>query len=468
LFNKLKTLVIAGKEVLPIIEGGKGIGITNGITAGNFAKCNAIGTFSGVNADYYDENGKLVAVIYKGKNRIERHKELIEYGISGGVAQAKIAHDISDGNGLINMNVLWEMGGAEDILHGILSKAKGLINGITCGAGMPYRLSEIAKQYNVFYYPIVSSMRAFRALWKRSYSKCQDLLGAIVYEDPWLAGGHNGLSNSEDPTKPQDPYPRVAEIRKFMNSVGLENVPIIMAGGVWRLDEWKDWIDNKEVGPIAFQFGTRPIVTKEYPVPQEWKSILLDLKKGDIYLNRFSPTGFYSSAIENDFIRELKFIEDSQVKYSSSKNEEFSVEVEFGKRGRKIYIQQKDQQKVKSLQSQGFDEMIKTPDTTVIFVSKQKALQIKKDQIDCMGCLSQCRFSNWSQDKAINYTTDKKPDPRSFCIQKTLQDVKNGIEINKQLMFSGHNAYRFATDEFYKDGHIPTIAELIERISIGK
>ena len=311
-------------------------------------------------------------------------------------------------------------------------------------------------------------MRAFRALWKRSYSKCQDLLGAIVYEDPWLAGGHNGLSNSEDPTKPQDPYPRVAEIRKFMNSVGLENVPIIMAGGVWRLDEWKDWIDNKEVGPIAFQFGTRPIVTKEYPVPQEWKSILLDLKKGDIYLNRFSPTGFYSSAIENDFIRELKFIEDSQLKYSSSKNEEFSVEVEFGKRGRKIYIQQKDQQKVKSLQSQGFDEMIKTPDTTVIFVSKQKALQIKKDQIDCMGCLSQCRFSNWSQDKAINYTTDKKPDPRSFCIQKTLQDVKNGIEINKQLMFSGHNAYRFATDEFYKDGHIPTIAELIERISIGK
>ena len=468
MFNKLKTLVIAGKEVLPIIEGGKGIGITNGITAGNFAKCNAIGTFSGVNADYYDENGKLVAVIYKGKNRIERHKELIEYGISGGVAQAKIAHDISDGNGLINMNVLWEMGGAEDILHGILSKAKGLINGITCGAGMPYRLSEIAKQYNVFYYPIVSSMRAFRALWKRSYSKCQDLLGAIVYEDPWLAGGHNGLSNSEDPTKPQDPYPRVAEIRKFMNSVGLENVPIIMAGGVWRLDEWKDWIDNKEVGPIAFQFGTRPIVTKEYPVPQEWKSILLDLKKGDIYLNRFSPTGFYSSAIENDFIRELKFIEDSQVKYSSSKNEEFSVEVEFGKRGRKIYIQQKDQQKVKSLQSQGFDEMIKTPDTTVIFVSKQKALQIKKDQIDCMGCLSQCRFSNWSQDKAINYTTDKKPDPRSFCIQKTLQDVKNAIEFNMQFMFSVNNAYRFATDEFYKDGHIPTIAELIERISIGK
>jgi NAD(P)H-dependent flavin oxidoreductase YrpB (nitropropane dioxygenase family) len=467
-FNKIKTLLVANKEILPIIEGGKGIGITNGVTAGNFAKSNAIGTFSGVNADYYDENGKLVPVVYKGKTRLERHKELIDYGINGGVAQARIAHDISGGNGLINMNVLWEMGGAEEILHGVLSRAKGLISGITCGAGMPYRLSDIARQYNVFYYPIVSSMRAFRALWKRSYSKCQDLLGAIVYEDPWLAGGHNGLSNSEDPTIPKDPYARILEIRKFMNSVGLNHVPIVMAGGVWRLDEWKNWTDNEEIGPITFQFGTRPIVTQEYPVAKEWKLKLLNLKKGDVYLNRFSPTGFYSSAIENDFIRELKEIEDSQVEFSTKYNEEFSVEIDFGHRGRKIYIQSKDHKKVESLKSQGLDELIKTPDNTVIFVSRQKALQIKKDQIDCMGCLSQCRFSNWSQHEDTNFTNGKKPDPRSFCIQKTLQNAKNGYNLENQLMFSGHNAYRFASDEFYQNSYIPTIAELIERISIGK
>ena len=468
MFNKLKTLLIAGKEVLPIIEGGKGIGITNGITAGNFAKSNAIGTFSGVNADYYDENGKLVPVIYRGKTRLDRHRELIEYGVNGGIAQARIARDIAGKNGLININVLWEMGGAEDILHGILSKTKGLINGITCGAGMPYRLSEIARQYDVFYYPIVSSMRAFRALWKRSYSKCQDLLGAIVYEDPWLAGGHNGLSNSEDPQKPQDPYPRIVEIRKFMNSIGLNHVPIVMAGGVWRLDEWESWVDNKEVGPITFQFGTRPIVTQEYPVSLEWKLKLLNLKKGDVYLNRFSPTGFYSSAVENDFIRELKSIEDSQVKFSSQLSKEFPIAIDFGHRGRKIYIQNQDYKKVQSLKLQGFNELIKTPDDTVIFVSRQKALQIKKDQVDCMGCLSQCRFSNWSQHQEVNFTTGKKPDPRSFCIQKTLQYAKEGIDLENQLMFSGHNAYRFASDEFYQNNYIPTISELIERITAGK
>ena len=40
-------------------------------------------------------------------------------------------------------------------------------------------------------------------MWKRAYHKFCDWLGGVVYEDPWLAGGHNGLSNSEDPEHPE-------------------------------------------------------------------------------------------------------------------------------------------------------------------------------------------------------------------------------------------------------------------------
>ena len=29
----------------------------------------------------------------------------------------------------------------------------------------------------------------------------------------------------------------------------------VMAGGVWWLEEWEHWLDNPELGPIAFQFG---------------------------------------------------------------------------------------------------------------------------------------------------------------------------------------------------------------------
>ena len=39
-----------------------------------------------------------------------------------------------------------------------------------------------------------------------------------------------------------------------------------------------------------------------------------------------------------------------------------------------------------------------------------------------MGCLSTCRFSNWAQEEP-DFTNGKKADPRSFCIQKTLQDI---------------------------------------------
>ena len=66
---------------------------------------------------------------------------------------------------------------------------------------------------------------------------------------------------------------------------------------------------------------------------------------------------------------------------------------------------------------------------------------IRKDQADCMGCLSQCAFSSWA-DSETN-STGRLADPRSFCIQKTLQDIAHGGPIDQNLMFAGHGAYNF-------------------------
>src|SRR5256885_7402039 len=213
-------------------EGGKGISISNGESSGAWAASGGVGTFSGVNADSYNEAGELIPQLYFGRTRRERHEELVAYAIAGGIQQARVAYERSNGQGRIHMNVLWEMAAAERVLHGVLDGARGLIHGVTCGAGMPYRIAEICARYGVHYYPIVSSARAFRASWKRAYHKFCDWLGGVVYEDPWLAGGHNGLSNSEDPNRPEDPYPRVVELRKLMvEECGLAETPIFMAGG---------------------------------------------------------------------------------------------------------------------------------------------------------------------------------------------------------------------------------------------
>lgn len=468
----INAIRMGGVEVLPLVEGGKGVSASNGESAGHWALSGGVGTFSAVNADSYDEQGRVIPQIYHGRTRRDRHEELIAYAIEGGVTQAKRAWDISGGKGRIHANILWEMGGAEEIINGILERAKGIVNGITCGAGMPYRLAEIAARFNVHYYPIVSSGRAFGALWKRAYAKVADLLGGVVYEDPWLAGGHNGLSNSEDPTKPESPYPRLVALRKVMREFGLHETPIIMAGGVWALDEWKDYINNPEIGPIAFQFGTRPLLTKESPIPQAWKDRLLTLKPGDVFLNRFSPTGFYSSAVNNDFMKELRARSERQVAYSAEPVGEHVVEYGVGVRKRVVYLTAPDHARVMAWEAQGFVEALRTPDSTLIFVTHEKSREILEDQVNCMGCLSQCRFSNWSQ-HGPSYDNGKKADPRSFCIQKTLQDIahaapSDNAAMDHNLMFAGHNAHRFGSDPFYANGFIPTVKQLVDRLLTGK
>jgi len=461
----LNSILISGREVLPIIEGGKGVAVSTGESSGAFAAAGAVGTYSCVNADTYDENGDVIPQVYHGKTRRERFEELITYAVRGGVMQAQIAHEISGGNGGIHLNALWEAGGTERILESVLTKAKGLVHGITCGAGMPYKAAEIATRHKVFYHPIVSSMRAFRALWKRAYRKAPEFLGSVVYEDPWRAGGHNGLSNVEDPQTPEDPYPRVAELRKFMNEVGLETVPILMAGGVWYLRDWADWIDNPELGPIGFQFGTRPLLTKESPISDEWKRRLLDLKEGDVFLNRFSPTGFYSSAVNNAFIQELRQRSERQIAYAREPQDDLSVEKSIGARGRPVFVSPESAELMDKWIEAGFTEAMRTPDGTLIFVAPEKAEEIKTDQRNCMGCLSQCKFSNWADNEKGN--TGYPADPRSFCIQKTLQSIGHGGNPDAELMFAGHNAFEFANDPFYADGFIPTVAQLVERLKTG-
>ncbi|MCB8876391.1 nitronate monooxygenase [Acidisoma silvae] len=467
----LNAIRMGGAEVLPLVEGGKGVAVSDGNSCGHWAAGGGVGTFSAVNADSYAADGTIIRQTYEGRTRRDRHEEMIDYAIKGGIAQAQRAHDINGGRGRINANILWEMGGAERVITGVLEGAKGLINGLTCGAGMPYRLSDIAMKFGVHYYPIVSSARAFSALWKRAYHKASDLLGGVVYEDPWLAGGHNGLSNSEDPSRPEDPFPRVLALRRQMREFGLGDTPIIMAGGVWWLEEWEDWIDNPELGPIAFQFGTRPLLTQESPIGNSWKQKLLSLKKGDIFLNRFSPTGFYSSAVNNDFMQELRGRSERQVAYTTEVVGEHTAEFGVGPRKRIVYLTKPDLTRVRQWVAQGFTEALRTPDTTLIFVTPERAGQIYQDQVDCMGCLSQCRFSNWGQE-GPEYTNGKKADPRSFCIQKTLQnighDATDEFTAENNLMFSGHNGYRFSTDPFYSNGFIPTVRQLIDRIKTGR
>jgi hypothetical protein len=113
----------------------------------------------------------------------------------------------------------------------------------------------------------------------------------------------------------------------------------------------------------------------------------------------------------------------------------------------------------------GYVEALRTPDSTLVFVDPERGREIKTDQANCMGCLSQCAFSNWAETESGN--NGKRADPRSLCIQKTLQNIAHGDSVEQNLMFAGHNAYRFGTDPFFADGNVPTVGELVARILTG-
>lgn len=465
-FKGLKPIIYGGREVWPLIEGGKGVSATNHASSGAWAAAGGIGTVSAVNADSYDDNGDPIPQVYDQRTREERHQQLIQYAIDGATEQVKRAYAMSEGRGAININVLWEMGGAQAVLEGVLSQTKGMVTGVTCGAGMPYKLAEIAERFDVYYLPIISSGRAFRALWKRSYHKVPHLMAAVVYEDPWLAGGHNGLSNAEDPLVPQDPYPRVVELREMMRKEGVsDDVPIVMAGGVWALREWENWIDNPELGQIAFQFGTRPLLTHESPIPQGWKDALRTIEPGDVLLHKFSPTGFYSSAVKTPFLYDLMHRSERQIAFTKDADENHSVQLEIVAKGAKLWVKPEDKERARGWVAQGHTEALKTPDETLVFVTPEKRDDIRKDQTDCMGCLSHCGFSSWKDHDT--FSTGRLADPRSFCIQKTLQEIAHGDPVENNLMFAGHAAYRFREDPFYSNNYTPSVKELVERILTG-
>ncbi len=460
----IKALSISGREVLPLIEGGKGVAVSTCQTAGAWAAENAVGTISGVLPDVVNAHGEIIPMLLKAKTRKDRFEEQIRHSIEGIISQAKVAHDIACEKGRVHINVLWEQGGAQQIITEALEGAKGLIHGVTCGAGMPFKLAEIASSFKTFYYPIVSSGRAFKALWSRAYKSYADYLGGVVYEDPWKAGGHIGLSNGDDPLLPQSPYERLVDLRKTMTSVGLENTPIIIAGGVWYLREFEDYIDNPEIGPIAFQFGTRPLLTKESPVAKAWQKALLTLKKGEIALQRFSPTGFMSSAIKNSFLMDLFARSETAMPYKETPEAEFQIPMTVG--ANKVYISQEDKNRADEYEKVGRTVALRTNDEQIVFVSSEDNKDIQSARASCLGCISHCLFSSFCQ-TTENLSTGKLPDPRYLCIQKTLYNAAHGGDTDKELLFVGDNATRFSTDPLFKDGKLPSVKELIAKIIAG-
>ena len=376
MFKGLKPILYGGREVWPLVEGGKGVSATNHMSSGAWAAAGGIGTVSAVNADSYDPEGRIIPQVYHALTRRERHEELVQYAIDGAVAQVERAYEIAGGKGAININVLWEMGGAQRVLHGVLERTKGLV------AGRHLRRRHA-----------LQAVRDRRVL--RRQLSADHQLGARLPR-PVEAGlfqgrrmaGRGGLRGSlagrrpqrpfatpRTRCKPQDPYPRVKALRDTMREGGIaDSVPIVMAGGVWNLEEWENWIDNPELGQIVFQFGTRPLLTQESPIPAGWKARLMTLEEGDILLHRFSPTGFYSSAVRNPFLRDLEARSRPPDRLHQGAARRPSLPARRRRRHQEEFLgdQGRPAARARMVCRRAITEALKTPDETLVFVTPEE------------------------------------------------------------------------------------------------
>jgi hypothetical protein len=324
---------------------------------------------------------------------------------------------MTNGKGAININVLWEMGGAQRILHGVLERTRGMVAGVTCGAGMPYKLSEITASYGVT--TCRSSARPrLQRLWKRAYSKFAIILRRSSTRIPGSPAAITASQCRGPAAAAGSLSARQGAARHDAAGRHLRRCPIVMAGGVWNLKEWEHWIDNPS-SARSLPVRHRPLLTQEARF-RRMEAAADDAGGGDVLLHRFSPTGFYSSAVRHRSCVVWRRGRSGRSPSPRSRSAIMSSSSTSGSATRRtIGSRAGDLLHAREWFAQGFTDALKTPGRHARLRHPEEKQIIRKDQADCMGCLSQCAFSSWADNE--KNSTGRLADPRSFCIQKTLR-----------------------------------------------
>lgn len=275
-------MIIKDKQILPIIQGGMGVGVSLGGLAGAVANQGAIGTISSVGIGYRERDFD--------KNSLEADKRSLKKELDR-------ARDLAQGRGLIAVNVMMAITAYEDMVREASALGADLI---IVGAGLPLNLPELVSR-DTLIAPIVSGARALRLLVRRwqAYDRLPDL---VVLEGA-QAGGHLGFKdqairdfNEEDFIK------EISEIRTYLDQIALDKpIALFVAGNT--LDEAKIK-KYMEAGAQGFQMGTPFIATHECDAHQIFKDVIVGAKEEDVVIIK-SPVGMPARAIRTPFVEAL-------------------------------------------------------------------------------------------------------------------------------------------------------------------
>ena len=285
-------LRIKGKALLPIVQGGMGVGISAHRLAGHVARAGAVGTLSSV--DLRRHHPDLMAQTAKS-----RDKELINrVNLLAIDRELRAAREIADGNGLIAVNI---MRAVSEYAANVRQSCESGAGAIVVGAGLPLDLPDLTAAYpDVALIPILSDARGIAIVLKKWLRKSR-LPDAIVIEHPRFAGGHLGAAKIEDLADPRFDFSRVLEDTfTVFKQLGIEReqVPLIPAGGISTPAQVQELF---ALGASAVQIGTPFAVTEESDAHANFKRVLADAKPEDI-VTFMSVAGLPARAVKTPWL----------------------------------------------------------------------------------------------------------------------------------------------------------------------
>ena len=272
----LRPLRIRGKTLLPIVQGGMGVGVSASGLASAVARLGGMGTISSVDLRRRHED-LMAATAHLDKEPDAR--ELID--TANRVAldrEIRAARDASQGQGWIAVNVMKALSAYEAYVRQALESGA---DALVVGAGLPLDLPELAREYpEVALIPILSDARGVQLL-VRKWEKKGRLPDAIVIENPRLAGGHLGAAKVDDLQDGRFDFEVVIpQVREFFRQAGYErDIPLIAAGGI---DSHADIVRLQALGAAGVQLGTAFAVTEECDASEVFKRILAQARPQDI------------------------------------------------------------------------------------------------------------------------------------------------------------------------------------------
>ncbi|XXQ68774.1 NAD(P)H-dependent flavin oxidoreductase [Neisseriaceae bacterium B1] len=292
--NTFNPLFIRSKELIPIVQGGMGVGISASSLSSAVARENGIGTIASVDLRHLHEDLLAESKINPSE---EKYNQLNHIALDREIQAAKAQ---SNGNGMIAVNV---MKAVKDHAALVRQACESGADAIVMGAGLPLDLPELVGNYhkNVALFPILSESRGIGIVLKR-WMKKGVLPDAIVIEHPAHAAGHLGAATVAGVNDEKFDFKRVLEETfELFKQLDLERekIPLILAGGMANFQKVSTAL--REWGASAVQVGTAFAVTHEGDAHINFKNTLIGAEREQV-VEFMSVAGLPARGVSTRFL----------------------------------------------------------------------------------------------------------------------------------------------------------------------